>query len=64
MKVCDILNINYKLERTISLNTPLIIIVKIILRQLWSIDFQQPAPPYLMMDLNAQQSHRSYDLAI
>ena len=41
---CDILNINYKLEKTISLNTPLII-VKIVLQQLISIDFQQLALP-------------------
>ena len=45
MNVCDILNINYKLERTISLNTLLIIIAKIVLPQLLSIDFQAPAPP-------------------
>jgi hypothetical protein len=43
VNVCDILNINYKLESTISLNTPLII-VEIILQLLLSIDFQQQAP--------------------
>ena len=44
-ELCDILNINYKLERTISLNTLLIIIAKLVLPQLLSINFQPPVPP-------------------
>ncbi len=44
-ELCDILNINYKLERTISLNTLLIIIANFVLPQLLSIDFQPPVPP-------------------